>query len=388
MKQPYNKRSALYPLLSAVLAAVLLISTLPALSAKPKDAKLFEDIDTRWLVYKGNRGRTACENPLLSVPLELAWKENIARSVGATPSAGDEYIFISTRDRRVVILDRTTGERFQRRTFKGGFGGSVLINGTKMYFNTRYPDGKVYGTDINTKKDHLERKVGPALVSPIVHHDRLFAFTQKGEVVSMNTEAGFRNWKSEIKGNIEYGPLYIDPFLFVPTVQGTVYKLDSSTGETVVAFKSGEIMLGDLSSDDYFLFAATSKGIVYCLEPDSLKVEWKVDLGEPLFSGPAYSKGSIFVCGRSGKVIKLSALDGAKLWESKLNGITVAPPAITEKYVFTGTKSGELAAFDNESGEKLWEKKIEEGISCSPLVYMDYVYYCTDRGSIYAFHAK
>ncbi|MBW7996558.1 MAG: PQQ-binding-like beta-propeller repeat protein [Candidatus Glassbacteria bacterium] len=389
MKLPqYATLAAVPALICALLTAILTISAPPAYSARKKDPGFFEDFDAQWLFYKGNLGRTACKNPLISVPLELAWKNNVARSIGSTPGAGGEFIFISTRDRRIIILERNSGERVQRRTFKGGFGGSVIIDGTKMYFTTRYPDGKVYGTDINTKDDHLERKIGASVVSPIVHHDRIFAFTQLGEVVSMNTEAGFQNWKSELEGNIEHAPLYIDPFLFVPTIRGGVYKLGSSTGRTIAEFKTDGLLLGDLSSDDYFLFTASSDGRVYCLEPDSLKVEWEVDLDQPLFSGPIYAKGYVYLSVRNGKVLKLAALDGSEVWEAELNGIAVAPPTVTDEYVFTGTKSGELAAFDIESGEKLWEKKIDEGISCSPLVYMDYVYYCTDRGTVYAFHAK
>lgn len=384
----YNTTATAAAFFSILLATTLLLITPCDSSARKKKEGFFKDIDTSWLIYKGNNGRTASEKPLLSVPLELAWENNIARSIGATASAGGEYVFVTTRDRRLVILERTSGERVQRRTFKGGFGGSVLIEGSKMYFNTRYPDGKVYGTDINTKDNHLERKLGAMLVSPIVNHDRLFAFTQGGQVVSMNTEAGFRNWKTDLEGNIEYGPLYLDPYLFVPTVQGKVYKIDSSTGETAAEFKADHLLLSDLSSDGYFLFAAASDGWIYCLEPDSLKVEWKVDLKQPLFCGPVYFKGYLYQSGRNGKLLKLAALDGSTVWEADLDGIAVTPPAVTGEYVFTGTKSGELAAFDIESGERLWEKKIDESISCSPLVYMDYLYYCTDRGTVYAFHAK
>ncbi len=388
MPQPF-RYSDTKALLALLVAALMLLSTPCVSSARSNDNDgFFKDIDTRWLLYKGDPGRTASENPQLSVPLELAWKNRIARSIGATAAAGGDYIFISTRDRRVVILERTGGERVQRRTFKGGFGGSVLIDGTKMYFNTRSPGGKVYGTDINTKKDHLERKVGAMLVSPIVNHDRLFAFTQDGQVVSINTGTGARNWKSELEGNIEYAPLYLDPFLFVPTVQGKIYKLDSSSGETVAEFAADRLLLSDLSSDGYFLFAAASDGRVFCLEPDSLKVEWQTDLNLPLFSGPVYSKGFLYQCARIGRLLKLAALDGSLVWEAKLDGVAATPPAVTDNYVFTGTKSGELAAFAVGSGEKLWEKKIKESISCSPLVYMDYLYYCTDRGTVYAFHAK
>ncbi|MFH1070975.1 MAG: PQQ-binding-like beta-propeller repeat protein [Candidatus Glassbacteria bacterium] len=369
---------------------ILSLSAAPSglLFAKKKTSNFFTDVNAAWYVDKANIGRTAAEKPLVRVPLELAWKIRVGRSIGATPSAADEFIFISTRDRRIIILERNSGVRVHRRTLKGGFGGPVVIDGVQMYFNTLAPDSRLYYTEINSKEKHFEKKVGSTMASPIVNQDRVFVFTQLGKVLSMNSEQGTKNWEAQLKGKIEFAPLYIDPYLFVPTVEGRVYKLDSSTGGQLASFSVHGHMYCDLSSDGYFLFTALTNGEVYCLEPDSLKVEWKVKIGHPLFSGPVYYKGNVYLSTREGRIVKLAALDGSQIWESGLDGIAVAPPAVTDNYVFTATKSGELAAFDSESGEKLWSKTVDEGISASPLVFKDFVYYCSDRGTVYAFHAK
>lgn len=388
MKTIRNNSGMLCLKISPVLLALLISFPEGDIYARKGKTLFFTDLDARWTVDKADYGRTASVNPLVRLPLELAWKNRAGRSIGATPSAADEYIFVTTKDRRIVILNRDSGERVERRTFKGAFGGSVLIQGVRMFFNTRSPDGKVYCTEINTKEKHIERKIGPAVSSPILEQGRLFLFNQFGKVLCLNPEVGFRNWETQLKGKIEYAPVYIDPFLYVPTLEGNIYKLDSSNGVRSGSLDLGRHLFGDLSSDGYFLFCALASGKVICFEPDSLKKEWEVNIGHSVFSGPVYSNGAPYVCTRDGWLVKLAAEDGSQVWKARLNGIAVAPPSVTGDYAFTGTKSGDLAAFDIASGERLWSRKIEEGLSVSPLVYKDYVYYCSDRGTVYAFHAK
>ena len=370
----------------AVLAYFLLPGTVEA--KKSKRSIFFTDLNARWTADKGNYARTASLNPRVGVPLELAWKKRIGRSIGATPSAAEEVLFVGTRDRRLVALDRNTGERFWRKTFKGGFGGSVLITGGMLYFNTRAPDGKVYSLQINFKKKHLEREFGPSNASPILEQNQLFLFAQSGKVLCLNPEIGYRNWERKLEGTIEYAPVYLDPFLYVATVGGDIYKLDSVTGLVLNHRKLDGYILGDLCSDGVDILTCLNNGKILCLEPDSLSTRWEAEPGTLFFSGPVYSDEAIYLCSREGWLMKLNVTDGSLVWKTPLEGVTVAAPSLTENLVFTGTKSGSLAAYDTESGERLWQTKIREGISTTPLIFKDFVYYCTDRGTVYAFHQK
>ncbi|MEA2063341.1 MAG: PQQ-binding-like beta-propeller repeat protein, partial [Gemmatimonadota bacterium] len=315
--------------------------------------------------------------------------ERVTRSIGATPSAAENFLFIGTRDRRLIVLDRDTGERIWRKSFKGGFGGSVLIQGGRLYFNTRAPEGKVICLDINSRKKHMEREIGPCNVSPILEQNQVFLFTQKGKVLCLNAQIGYRNWERKIEGTIEYAPVFLDPFLYVGTVEGNLYKLDSVTGLVVGRCNLGGLILGDLCSDGFDIFAALSKGEVLCLEQDSLKPRWQISPpGVRFFSGPVYDNGFLYLAGREGSLIKLESNSGSLVWKTTLEGPAVAAPSLAEKLLFTGTKSGSLAAFDTESGQRVWSTRIKEAVSSSPLIFKDYVYYCTDRGRVYAFHQK
>ncbi|HUU29111.1 MAG TPA: PQQ-binding-like beta-propeller repeat protein [archaeon] len=371
-----------------VTAAALCSFTAGDAYAKDKRIRFFTETNARWWIDKGGFARTSSLAARIRVPLELIWNKRISRSIGATPSAAGDYIFIGTRDRRLFILERNSGQQMARRGFKGGFGGSVLIKGEQMFFNTQAPDGKVYSTEINSKHKHIQRQIGPANASPILEQNQLFLFTQLGKVLSLNPDVGYRNWQQELKGKIEYAPVFLDPYLYIPTLEGTIYKLDSVTGEVIAKNNLHGHLLSDLCSDGFYIFGALTNGKVFCLEPDSLKTKWEVQLENQFFSSPVYSEGSLFLCARAGWLVKLTAENGNFLWKTKLNGITVSAPSLTKELAFTGTKSGEMAAFYTESGERCWYRNINEGISASPLIYKDFLYYCTDNGSVYAFHPK
>ncbi|MFC1537590.1 PQQ-binding-like beta-propeller repeat protein [Gemmatimonadota bacterium] len=337
---------------------------------------------------KGSYARLASQDPQLGLPLELAWKKRIGRSIGATPSAAEEVLFVATRDRRLVALNRKNGDRFWRRTFKGGFGGSVLIHGDKLFFNTRAPEGKTFSLLINFKKKQLEREIGPSNASPIIAGNQLFLFPQSGKILCLNPDIGYRNWERKLEGNIEYAPVYLEPFLFIATVGGDLYKLDSVTGLVLNHRKLDGYILGDLCSNGVDIYATLSNGKVFRLETDSLKTIWEAEPGNLFFSGPVYDNNALYLSGRKGWLIKLDAGNGELVWKKPLEGVAVAAPSLADSLLFTGTKSGSLAAFDKESGERLWNTKIKEGISTSPLIFKDYVYYCTDKGMVYAFHQK
>ncbi|MFC1614918.1 PQQ-binding-like beta-propeller repeat protein, partial [Gemmatimonadota bacterium] len=234
----------------------------------------------------------------------------------------------------------------------------------------------------------LEREIGPSNASPIIAGNQLFLFPQSGKILCLNPDIGYRNWERKLEGNIEYAPVYLEPFLFIATVGGDLYKLDSVTGLVLNHRKLDGYILGDLCSNGVDIYATLSNGKVFRLETDSLKTIWEAEPGNLFFSGPVYDNNALYLSGRKGWLIKLDAGNGELVWKKPLEGVAVAAPSLADSLLFTGTKSGSLAAFDKESGERLWNTKIKEGISTSPLIFKDYVYYCTDKGMVYAFHQK
>lgn len=369
-----------------LLAAILIAGVTDA--AAFDKSNWFTDTDAAWLVHKGGYGRVSAVEPEVSLPLEMAWKKRDARSIGVTPVVADSFIFVTTRDRRLLCFNRITGDQVFRRAFKGPISGNVLIQDMKLFFQTDVPDGKVYVTEINSRRKHIERDAGPADTSPILEHNQLFLFSQRGRVTCLNTDEGYRNWHVQLEGLLEFAPVFHEPYLFIPTVKGRIYKLDAVTGSEVARLDLNHTLLGDLASNGSDLFLNLTDGRVVCVDAANLHKKWEVETNQNFFCGPAYEQETLFLASREGYLIRMSAIDGAVEWKVKLRGVSVSTPTVAGDYVFTATKNGEMAAFDKKSGERLWELRVNEGISASPLVFRDFVYYCTDRGNVYAFHPK
>jgi len=373
-----------------VLAAMLVLSGWPAVTAlrAEEHSGWFSDDQAEWRVYKADYGRSSALKPDISLPLEIAWKKRDARSIGNTPCAADSFVFVASRDRRLICYNRDTGRQIFLRTYKGAVSGAVNISNLKFYFTTDLPDGRVYVTDINTKHRYQNRDYGPADAAPILEKDQMFLFIQTGKVICFNPETGVRQWQAQLKGTFEYAPVFEEPYLFIPSLKGVIYKVAVENGSQVGKLDLGHTLLGDLASDGDRLYLCLSDGRVVCVDMESLQKVWEIKTGQHFFCGPSWQDGNLFLASREGNLIRLSAGDGTEKWRIRLDGVSISTPTLAGKYVFTATKSGQMAAFDRDSGERLWQNMIKEGFSASPLVYGQYVFYCSDRGSVYALRPK
>lgn len=367
---------------------ILLTPFLYSLARAEEKAGWFSDDQAEWLTYKGNYGRTSSLEPDVSLPLEVVWKKKDARSIGLTPCAADSFVFVASRDRRLICYHRDTGRQVFLRTFKGAVSGAVSIRDLKLYFQTDLPDGYLYVTDINTKHKHQRRAAGPADIAPILEKDQIFLFVQTGKAACYNPETGVREWQTQLKGLFEYAPVFQEPYIYVASVQGIVYKIEVEYGRETARLDLAHTLLGDLASDGQNLYLGLSDGRIVCVGMDDLQVIWEVKTGEHLFCGPSFQDGKLYLASRDGNLLRLDSSDGKQEWKARLHGVSVCTPALAGNYVFTATKSGEMAAFDKNSGERLWQNLIKEGFSASPLVYGQHVFYCSDRGTVYALRHK
>jgi outer membrane protein assembly factor BamB len=344
--------------LLSILILTLAVTAAASPDAKPdtasgKRAHFFTDPEASWTVYKGDYARTSAVEADLTPPFDLAWKRKAARSIGSTPAAADTFLFVSSRDRRLICYNRITGEHEFTRTFKAAIGGSVLIQNLKLLFQTRIPDGKFYVTQINSKHRNIERDFGPCAVTPILEANQVFLFSQNGKVTCLNPDVGFKNWQQTLDGVIEYSPVFLDPSLYVPTVKGVIFKLDAASGAVTAKRKLNGTVLGDLSTDGTYIYAGAADGRVFCLETDSLRSKWESRPGFHFFSGPVSAGDFLYLSAREGWLLKLSAKDGSLVWKTRLEGISVAAPSVTPELVFTATKSGEMAAFETGTSQRI-----------------------------------
>lgn len=116
--------------------------------------------------------------------------------------------------------------------------------------------------------------------------------------------------------------------------------------------KSGRYLFTPAAVGDY-VYAAGANGSVAKIDATSGKPVWRTKLGADLSAGVG-SDGTLTAVGcLNGDVFVLDA-DGKLLWKANAAGEIVTPPAVGQDFVLVRTIDGRITAFNAQTGEQKW----------------------------------
>jgi len=101
------------------------------------------------------------------------------------------------------------------------------------------------------------------------------------------------------------------------------------------------------------LFAAARDGTVVRVDPTSGRVQWRFDAGQPLIAGVGSDGETTVVAGRDGSLIALDR-NGARKWSVPSGAEVVTVPSVALGLVLVRTSDNRVAAFDTDTGKRRW----------------------------------
>jgi outer membrane protein assembly factor BamB len=185
------------------------------------------------------------------------------------------------------------------------------------------------------------------------------------------------------------------PTVFVGSDDGSVYALDSASGDQRWAYPTGGpvrsspvvVQLKERRALILVMFVGSDDGSLYSLDAGTGAVRWAIPLGGPITSSPAVQKGvirtgspealtdEVVVGTEGGTFAALDAHTGAILWSADLGAPDhFSSPALTPAAdpdpcrAFVGSMDGILHAFDCATGSPLWSVPTPGPIDSSPAV--------------------
>lgn len=257
---------------------------------------------------------------------------------------------------------------------------------------------------------------GEVYATPVSDGKRIFFSAKKGRVVALD-QKGSKVWEKfftrtndagkEMPLRFEAPLACMDGMVFAGSSKGTVFALDTETGDTQWKYETDGIITGSPnfvydrkdaktqrvmndkeseSSDAKVVVMDQSEGVLHCIDMKTGKMVWKSEAAERCDGAPGVADGRI-AYGSCLAALHVYDTEGKHLKDIQVggDGQIAGGVAIDGTTAFAGLRDGALVAIDLKEGEVLWSsEESEEQTFSTPAVTGSLVIYSSDDGFVYA----
>jgi outer membrane protein assembly factor BamB len=264
---------------------------------QPLNAKvsLFKDN----IIYGSMYGRLFSRN---SITAKINYSIDLGAPVESAPLVSDGKLYVHLRDHKIVALDAETGKVFwtyqrsipfkitlQRVSRPISYGESIIVG---------FADGYLVKIDKNEGIVQWETVLSKAQkfvdvdLTPIVFNNQIIAGSAAGKLSFINPTNGLVTKTVNIIAG--HSPLMLGKELFVGSIFGELYKLDSS-GQITSKQKISKFSIGSIASWRGMLAISTMGEDLLVLDPYdlSLKHSWKLGTEVSSTFGDLITDGNI-----------------------------------------------------------------------------------------------
>jgi outer membrane protein assembly factor BamB len=168
-------------------------------------------------------------------------------------------------------------------------------------------------------------------------------------------------WSASVgkAGKYIFTPALVGNDIYTAAANGTITKLDASSGRTVWQIDAGMDLTAGVGSDGDTIVVSGVNGQILAFDNQG-KLRWKAQASSEVLSAPAVGQGVVVVRSLDNRVIGLDAESGTRKWSLQRTspslslrtapGITIANGA-----AYVGLSGGRLLALALNNGAPRWE---------------------------------
>ncbi len=160
-------------------------------------------------------------------------------------------------------------------------------------------------------------------------------------------------------------PIIADGRVFVGTMKGTLYAIDSETGRVMWKFRTPGAILHTCAAAGGKVFFGNARGKVYAVSARDGGLAWSVQTGSAVWNCPLVHDGPVVVGSRDGRLYAIDAGSGEVKWAASTGGPLLSSPAADPKLqrVYIGCEDMHVYAFNLRDGAALWRSEKLPGVS-------------------------
>jgi len=218
-------------------------------------------------------------------------------------------------------------------------------------------DGNLYAFGLNGQKRWEYKASQHSLWShPVTDGKQIFVATMDHEVVSINAD-GKKVWSVKLDNGITGTPALAGDSLFVGTLSGNFYALDTATGKQkwLKALEGG--VWGAPASDGQNVYVGTVLGKVgkfYALNASTGQIVWSKDDEGSIAAGPLLTKDQVIYVTEAGKIQSMDK-NGTAKWQSIIeNANLYTAPLLAGDLILIAPMNAKflLTAYDLNGAQK------------------------------------
>ena len=236
-------------------------------------------------------------------------------------------------------------------------------------------------------------------LTPVVDGGFVFAASDDGEIIAVNTINGDLMWQTEVENSITGGVGAGDGIVMIGTEAAELIVFNQSTGEEVWRASVSSEILSQPKTNGDIVVAQTVDGKLIALNREDGMQRWTYETTLPALtlrgtSSPILTSEGTVVAGFSnGILVSVAAEDGVYVWEERVavpdgqydieRVIDVDGELLVDgSRILAASYQGNLMAFDIASGQIVW------GMEASSYHGMDQgfgnIYYSDDKSHLIA----
>ncbi|MDX1700070.1 MAG: PQQ-binding-like beta-propeller repeat protein, partial [Melioribacteraceae bacterium] len=278
-----------------------------------------------WPIYRGDLNLSGKTDYELSGNLNLKWVFKTGGDIVASPVVGLGKIYIGSADSNMYALNINNGDLVWKFNSGDEIEASALLLDSNIYFGN----------------------LG-------------------GDFYSLSADDGKMNWSSKVDGDIRgsanygFNPLLNSNVVYVGCYDSRMYAFNSSTGEKLWDYKTGNYINGAPAViDEYLAFGGCDAKLHIVNKNDGNKIG-EVITGSYIAASVAIAENYAYLGKYDNNLIKIDLNKEKIVWkfeDDENGGPFFSSPAVGNGIVIAGSRDGYLYCIDKETGEKKWSFK-------------------------------
>lgn len=282
---------------------------------------------------------------LLNSPFALAWTYLTPETLPyhAAVSNG-ENVYVPLSGGRILALKLETGETAWMENYPGDFTTRLQMNEEIIYAaladRSRSDGESVYQLvaiaadkgDILWQHPYSEM-VTSLSVRPAGKAGRIYVGTVRGVLYALNSSTGQPIWQFHTRGSIRGPVTQVGSSIYVGSDDGHLYALDAADGTVRWAFKTGGPVRSPVEACSKLVYFGSFDGWVYAVNKRTGKRAWRMRTGAAIQAKPTLVGGHLIVASYDNFVYGLHPSTGSIRWKVRLSGRIVADPLIGDDAV-------------------------------------------------------